>query len=216
MQDVPQLGRMEQLPACTADRTSMMVRSICTLLLTLITSSGSVSAGQLSSLGDAARRAEEDRKTAPPRSFTERDLVDVEWIITRDGLQEYATARTEIGAIRRKSAVLNQRLFEASRNVRTLADLAPVLGADSSIVQVLSKNALTTREYLRREQALINATAWATRKQLPESLKSRPIRMQNVEFVRGNDRLMRDTAARYQKAEPSPPWFNAARFVEQP
>lgn len=193
-----------------------MARSICTLLLALF-AMGSLSAGQLSSLGDAAKRAEADRKAAPPRSFTERDLVGVEWIITRDGLQEYAAARAEIAAIRRKNTPLNQRLFEASRGVRSLADLAPTLGADSSVVQVLSKNGLNTREYLRREQALINATAWAAQKRLPESLRKRPIRIQNVEFVRNNDRFMRDTTGRYQKAEASsPPWFNPARFVEQP
>lgn len=172
------------------------------------------SGAQLSSLGDAAKMADERRKAAPPRSFTERDLIDVEWIITREGLQEYAAARTEIGAIRRKNGVLNQRLFEASRNVASLSDLARSLSADSTVVQVLSKNRLTTREYLRREQALLNATAWAARKQLPETVKSRPIRMQNVEFVRSNDRLVRDTTGRYQRAEPSPIWFNPTRFVE--
>ena len=187
---------------------------MCTLLLALFAAS-SIRAGQLSSLGDAAKKADVDRKAAPPRSFTEQDLVGVEWIITREGLQEYAAARIELAAVRRKNTVLHQRLFEASRRAATLADLARTLGTDSSIMQVLSKNGLTTREYLRREQALINATAWAGQKRLPESLTSRPIRMQNVEFVRANDRLMRDTAARY-KAEPSPIWFNPARFIEQP
>jgi hypothetical protein len=174
------------------------------------------SEAQLSSLGEAARKADETRKAAPPRSFTERDLVAVEWIITHEGLQEYTAARSEIGALRRKSSALHQRLFEASRSARALSDLATPLGADSSILQVLGRHRLTTREYLRREQALVNARAWAARRQLPEEIKSRPIRMQNVEFVRANDRLMRDTAARYQKSEPSPIWFNAARFVEEP
>lgn len=193
-----------------------MVRAYCTLLLAFF-AVGSLAAAQLTSLGDAAKRAEADRKAAPPRSFTERDLVAVEWIITRDGLQDYATARAEIAAIRRKNTALNQRLFDASRGVRSLGDLAVVLGEDSSVVQVLSKNGLNTREYLRREQALMNATAWAAQKRLPESLKSRPIRIQNVEFVRNNDRFIRDTTGRYQKSEASaPPWFNPARFVEQP
>ena len=191
-----------------------MARSICTLLLTLVATS-SIGGGQLGSLGDAAKKADDNRKAAPPRSFTEQDLVDVEWIITREGLQEYAAARTELAAVRRKNTVLHQRLFEASRRAATLADLGRALGTDASIMQVLSKNGLTSREYLRREQALLNATAWAGQKRLPGSLTSRPIRMQNVEFVRTNDKLMRDTAARY-KAEPSPLWFDPARFIEKP
>jgi hypothetical protein len=190
-----------------------MARIACTVLLMLM--SASAAAGQLSSLGDAAKKADDSRKAAPPRSFTEQDLVAIEWIITSEGLEEYAAARTEMAAVRRKNTALHQRLFEASRRAKTLADLARALGTDTSIMQLLSRNRLTTREYLRREQALINATAWAAQKRLPDSLKNRPIRIQNVEFVRANDKLMRDMAARY-KAEPSPVWFNPARFVEQP
>ena len=190
-----------------------MARLACAILLVL--ASASAAAGQLGSLGDAAKKADDDRKAAPMRSFTEQDLVGIEWIITSEGLQEYAAARTELAALRRKNRVLHQRLFEASRGAGRLADLARALGTDASIMQLLSRNGLTTREYLRREQALINATAWSGQKRLPASLTSRPIRMQNVEFVRANGQLMRDTTARY-KAEPSPIWFNAARFVEKP
>jgi hypothetical protein len=175
-----------------------------------------IDAGQLQSLGDAAKRAEERRKAseAPP-SFTVRDLVDVEWMITRPGFEDYAAARAEIGAIRRRNLPLHQKLFNASRTASSLADLAPVLSSEPSIVGVLGKYGLNSREYLRREQAYVNATAWAARR-LPDSIKERPIRMQNVEFVRNNGRFMRETAARYQKAEGAPPWFNPGRFIEQP
>lgn len=197
-----------------------MARILCTVLLILLaanrpaTGQGTSLGG--TTLGGAAKKADETRKTAPPISFTERDLVGVEWIITREGLQEYADARVEIAAIRRKNIALSQRLFEASRRVSSLADLSTPLSADASIVQVFSRHRLTSREYLRREQALINAAAWAAQKRVPEAIKSRPIRMQNVEFVRTNDKLIRDMTARYQKAESSPPWFNPARFVQQP
>ena len=194
-----------------------MGRIICTLLLTLaaVTPAG---ARQRTSLGDAAKKAEESRKTAPPPSFSVKDLVgDVEWIITRDGLEEYVNARAEIAAIRRKTLPLHTRLFEASRRAARLADLAPALGAEPPIVEALSSHGLNSREYLRREQALVNATAWAAEKRLPASVTSRPIRIQNVDFVRNNATWLRDLRAKYQKAEgTSPPWFNAARFVEQP
>jgi hypothetical protein len=175
-------------------------------------------AGQLQSLSDAARKAEEVKKTAPPATYSVKDLVgDVEWIITREGLEEYANARLAIAGIRRKTLPLNTRLFEASRRATRLAELASVLSAEPPIVETLSKYGLSSKEYLRREQALVNATAWAAQRQLPESLKKRPIRVQNVDFVKGNAALVKDTTARYQKAEGSaPPWFNPQRFIEQP
>jgi hypothetical protein len=41
--------------------------------------------------------------------------------------------------------------------------------------------------------------------------------MQNVDFVKTNASLMKETTARYQKTEgSSPQWFNPQRFVEQP
>ena len=132
----------------------------------------SVKAAQLQSLGDAARKSEEARKTAPPATYSVKDLVgDVEWIITREGLEEYAKARMDIAAIRRKTLPLNTRLFEASRRAAKLVELAPALSAGPPIVEVLSKYGLNSREYLRREQAVMNATAWAAQKQLPETFK---------------------------------------------
>jgi hypothetical protein len=174
-------------------------------------------AGQLQSIADAARKAEEVKKTAPPATYSVRDLMgDVEWIITPDGLDEYVNARLEIAAIRRKTLPLNTRLFEASRRATRLADLSSALSAEPPIVQTLSKYGLNSREYLRREQALVNATSWAAQRQLPDSFKKRPIRVQNVDFVKNHAALIKDTSARYQKAEGSSPWFNPQRFVEQP
>ena len=177
-----------------------------------------VNAGQLQSLGDAAKKSEEARKTAPPATYSVKDLVgDVEWIITPEGLEEYAKARTDIAAIRRKTLPLNTRLFEASRRAARLSDLASVMSAEPPIVETLSKYGLNSKEYLRREQALLNATTWAAQKQVPDALKKRPIRMQNIDFVKSNNQHVKDTTARYQKAEGgSPPWFNPQRFVEQP
>jgi hypothetical protein len=177
-----------------------------------------VNAGQLQSIGDAARKSEEARKTAPPATYSVKDLIgDVEWIITREGLDEYAKARLDLAALRRKTLPMNTRLFEASRRATKLAELAPALSAEPPIVETLSKYGMNSKEYLRREQALLNATAFAAQKQLPETLKRRPIRMQNIDFVKTNNQLVKDTTARYQKAEgSSPPWFNPQRFVEQP
>jgi hypothetical protein len=177
-----------------------------------------VHAGQLQSIADAARKSEEVKKTAPPATYGVKDLVgDVEWIITQEGLDEYAKARLDIAALRRKTLPMNTRLFEASRRATRLAELAPALSAEPPIVETLSKHGMNSKEYLRREQALLNATTFAAQKQLPDTLKKRPIRMQNIDFVKSNNQLVKDTTARYQKAEGgSPPWFNPQRFVEQP
>lgn len=191
-----------------------LTRLFCTLLLASLVGATPL-AGQL---GDALKKADENRSAGPSRSFTERDLIGgLEWIITREGLEEYVATRTDIAAVRRKNMVVHQRLFEASRRVSVLGDLAKAMSAESTIVQVLSQHGLTSSEYLRREQALVNARAWAAEKRLPDTLKSRPIRMQNVEFVRANDKLIRDLMARYQKVETSAvPWFEPARFVQKP
>ena len=188
-----------------------------TIVIGLFLLMAGLDAGQLQSIADAARKAEEVKKTAPPATYSVRDLMgDVEWIITPDGLDEYMNARLEIAAIRRKTLPLNTRLFEASRRATRLADLASALSAEPPIVQTLSKYGLNSREYLRREQALMNAASWAAQRQLPESFKKRPIRVQNVDFVKNHAVLMKDTSARYQKAEGSAPWFNPQRFIEQP
>lgn len=188
-----------------------------TIVIGLFLLVAGLDAGQLQSIADAARKAEEVKKTAPPATYSVRDLMgDVEWIITPDGLDEYVNARLEIAAIRRKALPLNTRLFEASRRATKLADLASALSAEPPIVQTLSKYGLNSREYLRREQSLVNATSWAAQRQLPESFKKRPIRVQNVDFVKTHGALIKDTSARYQKAEGSAPWFNPQRFIEQP
>lgn len=193
------------------------MRNVAIVIGLLLAGTG-VTAGQLQSLGDAARKSGEVKKTAPPATFSVKDLVgDVEWIITSEGLDEYAKARTDIAAIRRKTLPLNTRLFEASRRATRLAELAPALSAEPSIVETLSKYGMNSKEYLRREQALVNASAWAAQKQLPDTLKKRPIRMQNIDFVKTNNLQVRDATARYLKAEGnSPPWFEPKRFVEQP
>jgi hypothetical protein len=191
-----------------------ITRPFCTVLLVSLVAAAPL-AGQL---GDALKKTDENRSAGTGRPFTARDLVGgPEWIITREGLEEYVATRTDIAAARRKSTTVHQRLFEASRRVNALADLSKAMSAESAIVQVLSQHGLTSTEYLRREQALVNARAWAAEKRLPDNLKSRPIRMQNVEFVRSNDKLIRDMTARYQKFETSAaPWFEPARFVQKP
>jgi len=183
-----------------------------------------IEAAQLTSLADTARKtedtnrkSEEARKaTAPAPSFTAKDLIGVEWIITREGYEQYATARGEIAQFRRTHQTLHTKLFDASRTVRTLADLSTPLSSDPGVVDILTRHGLTSKEYLRREQAILNATAWSKRP-LPATIKNRPIRSGNVDFIKANDTFIRAQTAKYEKTEgPNGPWFNMPRFIEQP
>ncbi len=201
-----------------------MVRAPRALSILLVLAAAPVSAGQLTSLADTARKteeskakSEEERKaTTPPPSFTAKDLVGVEWIITREGYEEYAGARADIAQFRRTHQPLHTKLYDASRTVRTLMDLSTPLSSDPGLVDILYKHGLTSKEYLRREQAILNATAWSKRP-LPPSIKKRPIRVGNVDFIKNNDAFVRAQAGRYEKTEgPGGPWFNLPRFVEQP
>ncbi len=184
-----------------------------------------VEAGQLTSLADTAKKneenrakAEEARKTGDSApSFTAKDLIGVEWIITREGYEEYAGARADLAALRRKNTPLNTRLYDASRYVRTLQDLSTPLSSDPAIVDILYRHGMNSKEYLRREQAILNATAWSKRPVLPQSITNRPIRAANVDFIKTNAPFIRTQSALYEKTEgPAGPWFNLQRFVQQP
>ena len=174
-----------------------------------------LAAGQLTSLADTARKTE-DSKSKPAPTFTARDLVGVEWIITREGYVEYAGARADIAQYRKTHQAIHTKLYDASRTVRTLMDLSTPLSSDPAIVDILYRHSMNAKEYLRREQAIINATAWS-RGPLPPTIKSRPIRAGNVDFIKNNAAFVRAQTALYDKTEgPSGPWFNAPRFVQQP
>ena len=182
-------------------------------------------AAQLTSLADTARKNEENRAKAEEArkagdagpTFTAKDLIGVEWIITREGYEEYAGARADLAALRRKNQTLNTRLYDASRYVRTLQDLSTPLSADPAIVDILYRHGLNSKEYLRREQAILNATAWSKRPVMPQSITNRPIRASNVDFIKNNASFIRMQSALYEKTEgPAGPWFNMPRFVQQP
>src|SRR5262249_10109956 len=108
-------------------------------------------------------------------------------------------------------------LYDASRYVRTLLDLATPLSSDPAIVDTLYRHGLNSKEYLRREQAILNATAWSKRPVLPQSITNRPIRASNVDFIKNNAPFIRTPSALYETTEgPAGAWFNIQRFVQQP
>lgn len=167
-------------------------------------------------LGTAAQKAAEQRREAgtPARTLTDKDLPAQEAAVNAVSFEAYANARTELGALRRSRPALRGRLFDASRGVTRLSELEPVLAAEPSIVEILARYALTPREYLRLEQAIVTAVYWS-RQDLPEAFDKRLIHRANVKFVRENPRLVRQLTERYLLTEGGEPWFDMSRFVER-
>jgi hypothetical protein len=173
-------------------------------------------AASTQTLGDAARRAEEQRRELPstrPRTFSADDVETGEWVLTASGLAVYSDARAEIAGIRRSRPTLHQRLFDASRDVVSLSALAPAIAAEPVLVEILERYGLTPGEFFHREHAILSATAWAERR-LTANVKERRILMANVEFVRRNRDFVRSQTRKYQRLEGANPWWNASRFVE--
>lgn len=162
-------------------------------------------------LGDAARRANDERGTNPAvRRVTESELAARrEWELTPAGVDLYAAVRTELTAVRQARPDLHTRLYEASRRASRLSELEPVLAKEPVIVGVLEKYALTPGEYLRMDYAVTTAMAWWTTA-LPEALERHQIHAANVRFLRENPRAAR-TISQLRGVQ----WYDAHRFISQ-
>jgi len=165
------------------------------------------------SLADAARAAEEQRQRAsqPSRVLT-NDSLGGEWAITSAGLEQYANARATIASIRNRHADVHQRLWNASMTAATLQDLAPALASEPLVVEALQSNGLTPSDYLRREQALVNAEAWAHRPEPPD-IDRNSARWANMLYLRNAARLIDTLERKYRDIERSP-WWESWRFVQ--
>ena len=165
------------------------------------------------SLADAAARAEEQSRRAGQASkVLTNDSLGGEWAITSAGLEQYANARATIASIRNRHAEVHQRLWNASMTASTLADLAPALAGEPLVVEALQSNGLTPRDYLRREQALVNAEAWA-RRPAPPDIDRNSVLWANMLYVRNAARLIDALELKYRDIEHST-WWEAWRFVQ--
>ncbi len=166
-------------------------------------------------LGTAAQKAAEQRREVgkPVRTLSDKDLPGQATPLNPVNFEAYSDARTEIGALRCSRPALKGRLFEASRLVTRLSELAPVLAAEPSIVEILTRYGFTPEEYLRVEQAVLTAMYWS-RLDLPEEFDKRIVHRANVQFVRDNARLARRWTERYIYKECGRPWFDMDRFIE--
>ena len=94
----------------------------------------------------------------------------------------------------------------------TLQDLAPALASEPLVVEALQSNGLTPRDYLRREQALVNAEAWAHRPEPPD-IDRNSARWANMLYLRNAARLIDTLERKYRDIERSP-WWESWRFVQ--
>jgi hypothetical protein len=165
------------------------------------------------SLADAAARAEEQRQRNSQASrVLTNDSLGGEWALTSAGLEQYANARAAIASIRNRHAEVHQRLWNASMTAATLQDLAPALASEPLVVEALQSNGLTPRDYLRREQALVNAEAWAHRP-APPDIDQNSTRWANMLYLRNAARLIDTLEHKYRDIERSP-WWESWRFVQ--
>jgi hypothetical protein len=166
------------------------------------------------SLADAAARAEEQRhRTGPASRVLTNDSLGGEWAITSAGLQQYASARMDIASIRNRHADVHQRLWNASMTAATLQDLASPLANEPLVAEALQQHGLTSREYLRREQALVNAEAWA-RRPVPPNIDQSSVRWANMLYLRNARGVVDNLERKYRDIERES-WWESWRFVEE-
>lgn len=161
-------------------------------------------------LGDAAAKARAVNREPAAVALTDRDLPDSRpWQITAPGLAFYASIRADLTELRRSRPDVNTRLFDASRTVARLADLERALIAEPLVIAILESYKVSAREYLRMDQAMLTASAWAWRD--TPALRRQQIHLANVRFLREHPQLVRKETSRYRGHQ----WYDEQRFIEQ-
>lgn len=163
-------------------------------------------------LGELATRTERDRGDRRATvTLSDRDLAaSAPWPLTPSSLSLYASIRADLSDLRRARPALHARLYDASRNVSHLIELAPVLADEPMIAGVLERYHVTAVEYLRMDQAVLTAIRWSWRDTTP-ALQRQLAHMANIRFVREQARLVREETSRYRGEQ----WYDEERFVEQ-
>lgn len=163
-------------------------------------------------LGDLAAKTERERggRTAT-KTVTDRDLAaNGPWPLTPSTLSLYASIRAEVSDLRRARPLVHQHLYDASRNVSRLIELAPALADEPMVMQVLEKYKVTPVEYLRMDQAMLTAVRWSWKDTTP-ALQRQAGHMANIRFIREQGSLVREETSRYRGEQ----WYDEERFVEE-
>lgn len=163
-------------------------------------------------LGEIATRTDRERGDRRATvTVSDRDLAaSAPWPLTPASLSLYASIRADLTGLRRARPALHARLYDASRNVSRLTDLAPVLADEPMVVQLLERYKVTPLEYMRMDQAVLTALRWSWRDTTP-ALQKQLAHMANIRFVREQARLVREETSRYRGEQ----WYDEERFVEQ-
>lgn len=150
------------------------------------------------SLGDAARRAEEQRQQRPDasRSFTNDDLPDdgsagnreaITLQLTMPLLQRYCNVRTGILRDMVKSPDLAQRMRAAIGNAGgTVAGLERQYASEPSVAATIQGGQMTTHEYVVTEVAFMAAVGILAGK-LPAAAAPIGTIGVNVEFLKSHE-----------------------------
>jgi len=190
----------------------MSASRVAAAVVTVVVASATAAGAQ--GLAEAAARARQEQQArhavqaVPTR--TESDITfENPWEITIAGFRQYAAIRSDLKAVRRYRPTLNARLYEASQRVDRLAELASVISAEPSVVDVLDRYHVTPQEYLWMEQTFLTDDYWL-RRDSPRGLRDQLIHVANIRFLREQARLVRELIPYWGEQ-----WHDADRFIER-
>ncbi len=152
---------------------------------------------------EAARRGRAAAPTVNDDTLADRGP----WPLSVQGFRYYSAIRIELTNLRVARPYLDRRLYDRSRAVGGLFELAPVLEAEPDVMAVLTRHRATAREYLRMDQAVLTATAY-TSSQLPDPIRLHAMHWRNISFVFDNPALIREESRHWGVQ-----WHDTDRFV---
>jgi hypothetical protein len=181
-------------------RRAAIHRAVLTLTL-----SAFASAAAAQGLGDAARRAEERRKTSRGDAIVIDKLPDAPSDsgpprLSEQVLDRYLRARMALADLRRADKSLDRRIYNGRNKAKHYDDLEPVYNAEPDVAAVFSTFSLTPTSYLQIEAAIYRGRDYANYRSLSMERLS-PRDRENVEFVKARLGLAQSIFDRAQAAE---------------
>lgn len=167
-------------------------------------------------LADAAKRAEEQRKTTESRGMTvtklsvgplDGDLQEVE--LTRALFDQYALARETVGRALGRDIPLYERVSEAVHDVKRTRMAADIYAAEPKLKQAIEFNGFTAARFMDVVLTIERAKVRAHSTTVSAILS--PIQTANTAFIRENAEMLRALEHRLSVSNawilPTPSYF---------
>jgi len=153
------------------------------------------------SLADAARAAEERRKTneSRPGPVITLSKVTDPWL-TKEQVTRYSNARLALARLLWRDDGLDQRLRAATATVRQGRELIPILADEPRVAAAFEFNGITTSDYVRVQMAIERARAqregWK-----PKSSDPQDVVYTNMRFLAENEVWFRQLVELWAREE---------------